>query len=137
MHFRPHAPHISGVDSGFVPSQWTIQMWGRILGNEHAPAVWYGAFPRYVDVVKLEGSVRLNHTASNIRLLAYYEAQQALVDSVYSHEEAQRTKLSSLKAWWQNSSCVDKTYAGIKFGLVIQVSRLQKPVASVLAQVCY
>jgi len=64
----------------------------------------------------------LNHTASNIRLLAYYEAQQALVDSVYLREKSRRARLSKLKAWWQYSSCVDKTYTGIKVGLAIQVS---------------
>ena len=70
---------------------------------------------------------RLIHIASNIRLLAYYEAQQALVDSVYLREKSRQTRLSKLKAWWQYSSCVDKTYAGIKLGLAIQVSHLLKP----------
>lgn len=104
-------------------------MRSRILGNEYAPAAWHGAFSRYVElrILKNRSFQWLNRTASNIRLLAYYEAQQGLANSVYLHEKPQKERLSfhSLKAWWQYSSCVDKTYLGIKLGLAAQVGHFE------------
>lgn len=77
----------------------------------------------YCQPANVTGNTVLTVPASNIRLLAYYEAQQALADSTYLHEKPPRARLSfySIKAWWKYSSCVDKTYAGIKLGVVVQV----------------